>query len=97
MNEKMKKDEYQKPNVDGLMCLLAKTITINGISKIWFLPVHLKHVFGHVRLNPELAKHCIFAIISGKANGICRFLTGFYGLAVMPTEFKNGQNCFNIL
>ena len=48
----------------------------------------MKYAFGQVLLNPSLAKHCNFAIVGGKASGIYRFLTGFYGLTVMPTEFQ---------
>ena len=37
---------------------------------------------------PRLAKHCNFAIFGGKASGIFRFITGFYRIKVMPTEFQ---------
>ena len=88
MNENIKKDKYQMPNLDGLMCSLAETITGDGPGKVWFTPVDLKYAFGQVLFNPSLAKHRNFAIVGGKASGIYRFLTGFYGLTVMPTEFQ---------
>ena len=88
MNENIKKDKYQMPNLDDLMCSLAETITGDGSGEVWFTSVDLKYAFGQVLLNPILAKHCNFAIIGGKASGIYRFLTGFYGLTVMPTEFQ---------
>ena len=88
MNENIKKDKYQMPNLDDLMCSLAETITGDGSGEVWFTSVDLKYAFGQVLLNPSLAKHCNFAIIGGKASGIYRFLTGFYGLTVMPTEFQ---------
>ena len=69
------------------MCSLAETITGDGPGNVWFTSVDLKYAFGQVLLNPSLAKHCNFAIVGGKASGIYRFLTGFYGLTVMPTEF----------
>ena len=88
MNENIKKDKYQMPNLDDLLNTLAETITSEDGEKVWFTSVDLKYAFGQVKLNPELAKHCNFAIIGGKASGIYRFKTGFYGLTVMPTEFQ---------
>ena len=88
MNENIKKDEYQMPNLDDLLNTLAETITTQKGEKVWFTSVDLKYAFGQVFLNPELAKHCNFAIIGGKTSGIYRFKTGFYGLTVMPTEFQ---------
>ena len=76
------------PNLDDLMCSLAETITGDAPGKVWFTSVDLKCAFGQVLLNASLAKLCNFAIVGGKASGIYRFLTGFYGLTVMPTEFQ---------
>ena len=88
MNENIKKDKYQMPNLDDLLCSLAETITGDGPGKVRITSVDLKYAFGQVLLNPSLAKHCSFAIVGGKASGPYRFLTGFYGLTVMPTEFQ---------
>ena len=88
MNENIKKDKYQMPNLDDLMCSLAETITGDGPGKVWFTSVDLKYAFGQVLLNPSLANYCKFAIVGGKASGIYRFLTGFCGLTVMLTEFQ---------
>ena len=88
MNGNIKKDKYQMPNLEDLLNTLAETITAKDGEKVWFTSVDLKYAFGQVPLNPELAKHCNFVIIGGKASGIYRFKTGFYGLTVMPTEFQ---------
>ena len=48
----------------------------------------MKYAYGQLKLNTELAKHCNFQIIGGRATGTYRFITGFYGLTVMPTEFQ---------
>ena len=40
-------------------------------------------------LDEETAKHCNFQIIGGKATGTYRFVTGFYWLTIMPTEFQS--------
>ena len=76
------------PNLDDLLNTLAETSTTQKGEKVWFTSVDLNYAFGQVFLNPELAKHCNFAIIGGNASGIYRFKTGFYGLTVMPTEFQ---------
>ena len=88
MNENIKKDKHQMPNLDDLLNTLAETITTRKGEKVWFTSVDLKYAFVQIFLNPELAKHCNFAIIGGKASGIYRFKTEFYGLTVMPTEFQ---------
>ena len=87
-NGNIKKDKYQMPNLDNLLSKLAEIITQNVEGEVWFTSVDLKYAFGQVLLNPEIAKHCNFAIIGGKVSGIYRFITGFYGLTVMPTEFQ---------
>ena len=82
----MKKDKYQMPNLDHLLSTLAEIITQDG--EVEFTSVDKKYTFGQVLLNPELAKHCNFALIGGKTSGIYRFITGFYGITVTPTEFQ---------
>ena len=43
-------------------------------------------------LEEETAKHCNFQIIDGKATGTYRFISGFYGLTIMPTEFQKAMD-----
>ena len=88
MKGNIKKNKYQMPNLEDLMNTLAETITVDNQEEVLFTSVDLKYAYGQVPLNAELAKHCNFAIIGGKASGIYRFLTGFYGLTVMPPEFQ---------
>ena len=61
MNENIKKDKYQRPNLDDLLSNLAKIITQVGDGEVWFTSVDLKYAFGQVLLNPELAKQSYFA------------------------------------
>ena len=66
MNKNIKKDKYQLlPNFYDLLNTLAETITSKNGEKVWFASVDLKNAFGQVKVNPELAKHCNFAIIGG--------------------------------
>ena len=48
----------------------------------------MTYAYGQVPLHPLTAKHCNFQIIGGESTGTYRFVTSFYGLTVMPTEFQ---------
>ena len=48
----------------------------------------MTYAYGEVPLHLLTAKHCNFQIIGGESRGTYRFVTGFYGLSVMPTEFQ---------
>ena len=52
----------------------------------------LKYAYSQIRLTADTAKQCNFNIVGGQATGIYRFLTGFYGLADMPVEFKKAMD-----
>ena len=88
MNNEIKKDKYQMPNLEDLMNTIAESIKGANKGKVWFTSVDLKYAYGQVPLDDKLSEQCNFAIIGGKASGIYRFKTGFYGLTVMPTEFQ---------
>ena len=47
----------------------------------------MTYAYGQVPLHLITAKHCNFQIIGGESTGTYRFVTDFYGLSVMPTEF----------
>ena len=47
----------------------------------------MTYAYGQNPLHLLTAKHCIFKIIGGESTGTYRFVTGFYDLSVMPTEF----------
>ena len=91
MKENLKKDKCQMPKLDNFLSSLGKIITQDGNREVWLTSVELRYAFRQVLLNPELSKHCYFAIIAiiaGKASGLYCFITGFYGLTVMPTKFQ---------
>ena len=48
----------------------------------------MKYAYGQLPLDESMAKHCNFQIIDGKSTGTYRFVTGHYGLSIMPTEFQ---------
>ena len=48
----------------------------------------MTYAYAQVPLHLLTAKHCNFQIIGGESTGTYRFVTSFYGLSVMPTEFQ---------
>ena len=48
----------------------------------------MTYAYGQVPLHLLTAISCNFQIIEGESTGTFRFITVFYGLTVMPTEFQ---------
>ena len=57
-------------------------------GEAWYSTLYLTYLYGQVLLHRLTSKHCIFQIIGGESTGTYRFVTGFYGLTFMPTEFQ---------
>ncbi len=50
--------------------------------------IDLEYAFGQINLDEETARHCVIAIIGGRATGHYTFNRRFYGLADMPVIFQ---------
>ena len=87
LNKAIDKDKYQMPNLDNLLDMVAKKLDTEE-GEAWFSSVDMTYAYGQVPLHQLPAKHCNFQIIGGESTGTYRFVTGFYGLSVMPTEFQ---------
>ena len=74
------------PKLENLMDMIAEKIE-GKEGKMLFTSVDLKYAYRQVPPDKEAAKHCNFQIIGGKSTGTYRFVTGHYGLTIMPTEF----------
>ena len=48
----------------------------------------MTYAYDQIPLHHMTAKHCNFQIIGRESTGTYRFVTGFFGLSVMPTEFQ---------
>ena len=48
----------------------------------------MTYAYGQIPLHELTKKHCNFQIVGGKSTGTYRFITGYYGLTVMPTDFQ---------
>ena len=87
LNKNVVKDKYPMPNLDNLMDMIAKHVE-QGPGETCFTTLDMTYAYGQVEVSEETSRHCNFQIIGGKATRIYRFVTGFYGLTTMPTEFQ---------
>ena len=88
VNSQIHKNKYQMPVVDELLGNASNIISsAKPNDEKWFTILDLNYVFSQLPLSKETSKHCKFSILGGQITGTYRFLTGFYGLTDMPTEF----------
>ena len=92
LNNEIVKDKYQMPNLEHLVDLVAEQLDNKEQEKALYTSLDMRYAYGQVPLEEETAKHCNFQIIGGKATGTYRFITGFYGLTTMPTEFQKAMD-----
>ena len=87
LNNSIAEDQYQKPNLENLMDMIAEKID-GKEGEVWYSSADMKYAYGQVPLDESTAIHCNFQIIDGKSTGTYRFITGNYGVSIMPTEFQ---------
>ena len=87
LNKNVGKDKYPMPNLDNLMDMIAEHVE-QGPGKTFFTTLDMTYAYGQEELSEATPRQCNFQIIGGAATGIYRFITGFYGLTTMPTEFQ---------
>ena len=88
LNQAIEKDKYQIPNLESLQDMVAEKLDVEK-GKREFSSMDMTYAYGQVPLHLLTAKHCNIQITSGQSTGTYRFVTSFYGLSVMPTEFQN--------
>ena len=91
MNNEIVKGKYQMPNLEHLVDLVAQQLDNKEQGKAFYTSLDMRYAYGQVPLDEETAKHCNFQIIGGKATRTYRFITGFYGPTIMPTEFQKAM------
>ena len=74
-------------NSEILLDMIAEKID-GKEGEVWYSSVDMKDAYGQVSLDESTAKHCNFQIIVGKSTGTYRFITGHYGLSIMPLEIQ---------
>ena len=87
LNAQIWKNNYQMPNFQELINSAAQIITSDVSGSVCFTSLDLKYAFSQLKLSKLTSSHCNFNIICGEATGTYRFITGFYGLKDMPSEF----------
>ena len=87
LNQEIEQDKYQMPNLENLLDMVAEKLDSSN-GEAWYSTLDMTYANGRVPLHLLTAKHCNFQIIGGESTGTYRFVTGFYGLTVMPTEFQ---------
>ena len=92
LNKEVVKDKFQMPNLEHLVDMVAEQLDTENEGIACYTSLDMQYAYGQVLLNKETAKHCNFQILGGKATGTYKFVTGFYGLTVMPTEFQKAMD-----
>ena len=87
LNQAIYKDKYQMPKLENLLDMVAEKLQ-NENGEAWYSTLDMSYAYGQVPLHLSTAKLCNFKITGGESEGASRFVTGFYGLTVMPTEFQ---------
>ena len=89
LNKSIHKNKYQMPNIDNLIDTIQQNLNTSASQeKAYYSTLDLKYAYSQLKLDPEMAGHCNFNIISGERTGTYRFITGFYGLTDMPAAFQ---------
>ena len=76
------------PNIHELIDNVALQISEKSNGRVWFSKLDLKNAYSQLKLCDQTSKQCNFSIVGGETTGTYRFLTGFYGLGEMPSEFQ---------
>ena len=92
LNNEIVKDKYHMPNLEHLVDLVAEQLDSKKQGKALYTSLDMRYAYGQVPLEEKTPKHCNFKIIGGNATGTIRFVTGFYGLTIMPTEFPKAMD-----
>ena len=92
LNDQIRKNQYQMPNLLELLDSAAQIITSDKVGDVWFTSLDLKYAFSQIPLCAEVSCQCKFNIVCGEQTGTYRFKTGFYGLTDIPKEFQKAMD-----
>ena len=56
---------------------------------------HSTYAYGQTPLHLQTVRHCIVQILGGESTGTYHCFAEFYGLTVMPTEFRKIMDTFS--
>ena len=75
------------PNLENLQSMEAEKLD-DEKREAWYATLDSTYAYGQIPLDLLTTKRCNFQNIGGESSDTYRFITGFYGLTVMPTEFQ---------
>ncbi len=88
LNKQIVRKTMQMPILADLLDQISMKISEGRGKPLFISTIDLKYAFGQIKLHRNTAKHCVAAIVGGRATGHYRFKKGFYGLADMPVVFQ---------
>ena len=88
INEITVKRKAQMPNMEELISRISRKTADGETDLIWISKLDLDYAYGKMQLSKDAKDLCIFAITGSNFTGHYRFLKRFYGLADIPTIFK---------
>ena len=88
LNKQIVKKTMQLPLLAELLDQISVKISGDRKAPLHISTIDLDYAFGQIALHRDTAKHCVAAIVGGKATGHYRFRKGFYGFADMPVVFQ---------
>ncbi len=89
LNRQIVRKTMQMPILAEFLDQIAIKISEGRGKPLFISTIDLKYAYGQIALYKNTAKHCVAAIVGGKATGHYRFLKGFYGLADTPVVFQS--------
>ena len=75
-------------NMEEQLNQISVEITRDRTMQLFMSKIDQDYAYGQMKLSEETSRHCVFALTGGKFSGYYIFKKGFYGLADIPTIFK---------
>ena len=89
LNDSCIKIRPHMPNMEEeLLNQISVEITRDRTKELMISKIDLDYAYGQMKLSKETSRQCVFAITGGKFSGYYRFKKGFYGIADIPTIFR---------
>ena len=88
LNDSCIKMRPHMPNMEELLNQISVEITRDRTAQLFISKNDLDYAYGQMKLSDETSRQCLFALTGGNFSGYYRFKKGFYGLADIPTIFR---------
>ena len=76
------------PNMEELLNQSSVEITRDRTEQLFLSKIDLDYAYGQMQLSDETSRQRVFALTGRNFSGYYRFKKGFYGLADIPTIFR---------